>query len=227
VSRIFIVGSGVVGSATGRALLRLGHRVTFVDAAPDRVAGLTAEGLDARRALSLAGEPASFVLLCLPIPVEGSGYRLAAIENGARQIGLALAGAGPRHTVVVRSAVPPGTTEQVIQPLIQAASAKREGLDFSLAVGPQFRPRITVVGARNQQVAEQVRDLLEPLGAPGDPVRLFDDPATAELITCPAAAVRGNRHYRGSRPPRRTIQLDGVSAVSGSLNRIPRQLGHR
>jgi UDPglucose 6-dehydrogenase len=79
VSRIFIVGSGVVGSATGRALLRAGHRVTFVDVAPRRVAALAAEGLDARSEMDLSGEPEAFIWLCLPTPIDATGYQLAAV----------------------------------------------------------------------------------------------------------------------------------------------------
>jgi UDPglucose 6-dehydrogenase len=97
--------------------------------------------------------------------------------------------------VVVRSAVPPGTTEELIRPLIERHSGKREGADFELAVSPQFligaapgtdhaaasRPRMTVIAARSQGVAYQLRDLIGPLGGE---LRLFDDPATAELIKC-------------------------------------------
>jgi UDPglucose 6-dehydrogenase len=196
VSRIFIVGSGVVGSATGRALLQAGHRVTFVDDERKRVGALAAEGLDARTTLDLDGEPESFVFLCLPTPIDppGGGYRLTAIEAGAEHIGRALASADARHTVVVRSAVPPGTTEELVRPLVERYSAKREGAGFSLAASPLFlrpsptgqddylrRPRLTVIGARSQRVVNRLRELLGPLGGQ---IRVVDDPATAELIKC-------------------------------------------
>ncbi len=207
-SRIFIVGAGVVGAATGRALLRCGHRVTFVDVAPERVAALVAEGLDARPAIDLDGEPESFVFFCLPTGLGGRGYRLSVVEDGAEEIGRALAGADTRHTVVIRSAVPPGTTEQLIRPLIERYSAKREGMGFALAVCPQFaRPApagaatalavpgaeasgITVIAARSRHIAHQVRDLLAPLSSS---VRLFDDPATAELIKCTDSLVNATK----------------------------------
>jgi 2-polyprenyl-6-methoxyphenol hydroxylase-like FAD-dependent oxidoreductase len=38
---VSIVGSGVVGTATGTALLTKGHRVTFVDKNPERCAMLS------------------------------------------------------------------------------------------------------------------------------------------------------------------------------------------
>src|SRR3954447_16136338 len=43
-ANVVIVGSGVVGSATGKGFARAGHNVTFVDISLDRVAALLAEG---------------------------------------------------------------------------------------------------------------------------------------------------------------------------------------
>src|SRR5689334_3572006 len=126
-SRIFIVGSGVVGSATGRGLASAGHTVTFVDISPARLAELADEGLDARPALDLAGEPESFIFLTLPTPNRGASYDLTALRQGAEDVGRALAQADARHVVVVRSTVPPGTTQDVVRPAVERTSGLREG----------------------------------------------------------------------------------------------------
>lgn len=52
-ARIFVVGSGVVGTATGRGFVQMGHEVTFVDVLPSRVDALRGEGFDARSSLDL------------------------------------------------------------------------------------------------------------------------------------------------------------------------------
>jgi UDPglucose 6-dehydrogenase len=192
VSRIFIVGSGVVGAATGRAFVSAAHRVTFIDIARPRIAALCAEGLDARSVLDLDGEPESFIFVCLPTPNDGQAYDLSALEAGVEAVGRALSTADARHIVVVRSTVPPGTTEELVRQLIERESGKREGLGFSLAVCPEFlrstsadhdacRPRITVIGARSEQICQRLRHLLGELGGN---FRVFDNPATAELIKC-------------------------------------------
>jgi UDPglucose 6-dehydrogenase len=139
VSRIFIVGTGAVGSVTGRALLRAGHRVTFVDVEPRRVAALAAEGLDARMTLDLVGEPDGFIFLCLPIPADeaGAGYRPNAIEDAAEQVGRALATTQARHTVVVRSLAPSGLTRELVRLVVERYSAKREGVGFGLAMSSE------------------------------------------------------------------------------------------
>ena len=41
-------------------------------------------------------------------------------------------------TVVVRSTVPPTTTEQRITPILERASGKRAGVDFGVAMNPEF-----------------------------------------------------------------------------------------
>jgi UDPglucose 6-dehydrogenase len=212
VSRIFIVGAGSVGSATGLDLVRAGHQVTFVDAAASRVEALAAQGLDARELLTLDGEPESFVFLCLPTPNDDRGYNLSAIEDGAVQVGRALADAQAPHLVVVRSTVPPGTTRELVGPLLERHSGKRDGVGFAVAASPDFRrggrpersarglfeevnpadrPRMTVIAATNQRVAHRLADLLGPLGA--GQVRVFDDPATAELIKCTSSLFNATK----------------------------------
>ena len=191
-SRIFIVGSGVVGGATGRGFAQAGHRVTFVDTDPARVAFLRGQGLDAQSELVLAGEPESFIFLTLPTPNVGHAYDLSAIRAGSASVGRALTGSSMVHTVVVRSTVPPGTSEQIVAPAVAEASGLVAGSGFLLAANPEFLraasaeedfrwPWMTVVGARSKRVQERLVDLLAPFGGQ---MRVFDNPATAELAKC-------------------------------------------
>jgi UDPglucose 6-dehydrogenase len=192
VERIFVVGSGVVGKATGRGFAQQGHRVTLVDVLPERVAELRGDGLDARIGLDLIGEPASFIFLTLPTPHTGRRYDLSAFEQGVRDVAAALAPCDAMHTVVVRSTVPPQTTEGLVRPLLEEGCGKREGVGFALASNPEFLraasaaddfrwPWMTVIAARNRRVQERLSALLAPFGGE---MRLFDNPATAETIKC-------------------------------------------
>jgi len=200
-SRIFIVGSGTVGAATGRALGHAGHRVTLVDIDPQRVAGLVGEGLDARGDLNLAGEPESFIFLCTPTRVVAGRHHLADVAAGAEAIGRAMARGDCPHTVIVRSTTPPGTTRDLVRPLIELHSGRREGTGFGLASSPHFdsrssayrtgrhaletvRPPLTVIGADTERVTNAIRDLLSPLVPPGGQMRLLEDPTEAEMVKC-------------------------------------------
>jgi UDPglucose 6-dehydrogenase len=190
--RVFVVGAGVVGKATGQGFAERGHEVTLVDVLPERVAALRAEGLDARIGLDLRGEPESFIFLTLPTPHSGRRYDLAAFERGVRDVGTALARTDAVHTVVVRSTVPPRTADDLVRPLLEQASGKAEGSGFCLASNPEFLraasavedfrwPWMTVIGARSKRVRERLAALLSPFGGE---LRVFDQPATAEMIKC-------------------------------------------
>ena len=88
-ARIFIVGSGVVGTATGYGLSQMGHQVTFVDVFERRVDALRAEGHDACFGLDLGNEPGSFIFLTLPTPRRHPGCHGGAAGGAPlRPIGL-------------------------------------------------------------------------------------------------------------------------------------------
>jgi UDPglucose 6-dehydrogenase len=191
-SRIFVVGSGVVGEATGNGFLAAGHEVTFIDTSVRRIRELRGRGLDARAELDLGVERDSFVFLTLPTPNQGWAYDLGAFTAGTAAVGQALAGSPGRHTVVVRSTVSPGTTEAVVRPVLELASGKTAGVGFGLASNPEFlraasaaadfrNPWMTVIASRDRHTLAQLRELLAPFG--GD-LRTFNNPAEAEFIKC-------------------------------------------
>ena len=190
--RIFVVGSGVVGTATGRGFRAVGHEVTFVDTSAVRVRDLRQSGLDARSELDLSGESGAFVLLTLPTPNLGAAYDLTAFTAGTEAVGRALGASSGRHTVVVRSTVPPGTTEGLVQLMLERESGKRVGSDFGLASNPEFlraataeedfaQPWMTVIGSRDAGTRAALGALLAPFGGE---LRSFDNPATAEFVKC-------------------------------------------
>ena len=61
-AKIVIVGSGVVGTATGKGSAHRGHDVTFVDIDPNRLRALRADGHTAVDRLELSGEPTTIFL---------------------------------------------------------------------------------------------------------------------------------------------------------------------
>lgn len=191
-SRVFIVGSGVVGTATGTGLLAAGNTVTFIDISVPRVRQLQAQGVDARTELDLASEPDSFIFLTLPTPNVGWRYDLGAFTAGSAAVGRALAGSSARHTVVVRSTVAPGTTEGLVRPVLEENSGMTAGEGFRLASNPEFlravsatedfsHPWMTVIASRDPRAVALLRELLEPFGGE---MRTFSDPAEAEFIKC-------------------------------------------
>jgi UDPglucose 6-dehydrogenase len=186
---IVVVGAGVVGQATGRGFLRKGHRVTFVDVNTATLAGLNAEGLDARPLGAVEWTSVDLVMLAVSTPTVAGAIKLDHIEAAARDIGEQLQYVSHFVTVVVRSTVLPGTTERRIKPILEMASGKVAGVDFGLAMNPEFlrqvssvqdfdRPWVTVIGAYDANAARTLRDLYVPFGS----LTVECTPTEAEMI---------------------------------------------
>ena len=60
------------------------------------------------------------------------------IETSSHDIGQALAKKSGYHVVVVKSTVVPGTTQDVVKPIMEGESGKKCGSDFGLCMNPEF-----------------------------------------------------------------------------------------
>lgn len=186
---IAVIGSGVVGQATGRGFIRKGHRVTFVDINPATLQKLQNEGLDARSMDQVDWNTIDIVMLAVSTPTQAGRIILDHIEAAARDLGEQLQRLNHFVTVVVRSTVVPGTTEKRIKPILEMASGKVAGTDFGLAMNPEFlrqvssvqdfdRPWITVIGAYDEHAARTLKALYLPFGS----LTVECTPTEAEMI---------------------------------------------
>src|SRR5215213_5371147 len=126
-SRMIIVGSGVVGQATGKGFAKKGHDVSYVDINPQTIAKLRSKDLNALLISEVEWNTVDIVLLAVSTPNVGGKIVLDYIEAAAKDVGRGLAQTENYVTVVVRSTVPPTTTEQRITPILERASGKRAG----------------------------------------------------------------------------------------------------
>jgi UDPglucose 6-dehydrogenase len=138
-ARIVIVGSGVVGQATGKSFVKeKGHSVRFVDIDPDIIERLLSTGLVAMTASQVDWNDVDIVRLAVRTPSADGRVILDHIEAAALDVGRGLATTNNFVTVVVRSTVPPSTTEKRITPILERASGKRLGSGFGAAMNPEF-----------------------------------------------------------------------------------------
>ncbi|MEU6377632.1 nucleotide sugar dehydrogenase [Streptomyces sp. NPDC046909] len=73
-------------------------------------------------------------VICAPTPrAADGGLDLTQVESAARTLAAHLR---PHTTVVLESPVPPGTTENLLRPLLEEGSRLRAGRDFHLAYSP-------------------------------------------------------------------------------------------
>jgi len=187
---VVVVGAGVVGAATGHGLSHHGHEVTLVDTNPARVQTLRQQGFNATSVLTL-GTGDSFVFVAIPTPAdEGTGYDLSTLVTCLEAVGKALSLTTARPTLVVRSTVPPRTTDEVVVPVLERCSGKVAGRDFGVAYAPEFlreasaaqdflAPWITVLASRYPESLDRLTELFLPFGGE---LRAFDNPVVAELI---------------------------------------------
>ena len=144
---VSVFGLGYVGSVTAACLAHQGHRVVGVDSNAAKTESLESgrspiieKGLEdliasARKdsRLSATTDAASAVLqseislICVGTPSQPNGkLDLTHIRNVCREIGQALRQSDKFHWVVLRSTVLPGTTENVVVPILEEAASKRE-----------------------------------------------------------------------------------------------------
>ncbi|HEY7464336.1 MAG TPA: UDP-glucose/GDP-mannose dehydrogenase family protein [Candidatus Limnocylindria bacterium] len=207
--QVAIIGLGYVGATTAACLADLGRQVVGVDTdatkaqaiaagrspiAEPGLDDLLAKGVAAGRirvaGLAEAVADADLIMIAVGTPSAPSGaLDLTAVQRVAEQIGAALPRDDRFRTVVVRSTVLPGTTEEMVQRALEDGSSMRAGTDFGLAMNPEFlregtsirdfhEASRTVIGANDDRSASRVRDAYEGLASPFEVVPI----RTAEMV---------------------------------------------
>lgn len=147
-----VVGQGYVGLPLAQAAARAGWKVWGLDNSMDAVEGLNSgrshvddlEDSEVGEMLSLGyratSDPAcvndsDVVLICVPTPLGDAGAPdLTAVRAASRSVGQHLtAGA----LVVLESTTYPGTTDEVVLPILEEESGLKAGLGFELAFSPE------------------------------------------------------------------------------------------
>ncbi|WP_127497281.1 nucleotide sugar dehydrogenase [Actinoplanes solisilvae] len=162
---VVILGLGYVGLPLAQQAARAGLSVLGLDVRPVVVAAL-AEGrshvddlTDADITEMLAGGfrpttdealigTARAAVICVPTPLaEGDGPDLRAVTAATAAIGRQLR---TGMLVVLESTTYPGTTDEVVRPLLEKLSGLTAGVDFHLAFSPErIDPGNAEFGARN------------------------------------------------------------------------------
>ncbi len=199
--KVSIFGLGYVGAVSCACLPELGHEVIGVDISPSKVkmindgqspvveeginelieAAVKAGRLRATENLedAIANTEVSLISVATP---SNANYtpNLAAVDAVIRSIGQALRNKSGRHTIVLRSTVQPGTTEDRVRPILEEAAGRKVGDRLSLVFNPEFlregssvkdfhQPPQTVYGSVDDAGYEVMEQLYK--GLPGEFVR--------------------------------------------------------
>lgn len=155
--KISVAGTGYVGLVSGVCLAEKGHDVTCVDIDQNKVNKINAgrspiheKGLDelleknrdtsfrATTDLEEAVLGSDLTIIAVGTPFDGDLIDLTYIRNVSRQIGAILKRKKSYHVVVVKSTVVPGTTDDVVLPLLEEESGKKAGIGFGVGMNPEF-----------------------------------------------------------------------------------------
>jgi UDPglucose 6-dehydrogenase/GDP-mannose 6-dehydrogenase len=198
-----------VGLVTAAGLASVGRVVTCADLRADVVARIdradppihedglpellasvrSVSRLRATTDVGVAVRDADVTMICVGTPSKPEGADLSQLLSAARAVGNALGPSGPWHLVIVKSTVPPGTTEGPVLAALEVASGRTVGEGFGLAMCPEFlregravrdflEPDRIVIGAVDARSRDAALRLWEPFPCP----RVLVSPRAAEMI---------------------------------------------
>jgi GDP-mannose 6-dehydrogenase len=195
---VSIFGLGYVGSVSAACFADRGIEVIGVDPSRVKVEMIQAgrspiieEGLDELVAKGIASgrlqatddwrraiRDTDLSLICVGTPSNSNGsLDLSAVRRVAEDVGTALGEKNGYHVVIVRSTMLPGSTDEVVIPILEQFSGKKAGVNFGVCYNPEFlregssirdfdKPPFTVIGGAEERAIEAARKLYASVDAP-------------------------------------------------------------
>ena len=193
---ISIIGTGYVGLITGACFAKLGNKVICIDIDEKKIEKINKgispiyeDGLDeilsdfkerinATTDYRSAMKISDITFICVGTPSEKDGtIDLSYVRDSTAMIGEELAEKNSWHLVVVKSTVLPGTSREIILPLLEKHSGKKVGKHFGLAMNPEFlregsavedflNPDRIIIGAYDEKSSKTLRKLYEDFSCP-------------------------------------------------------------
>jgi GDP-mannose 6-dehydrogenase len=210
---IAILGLGYVGATTAACLTKAGHHVYGVDISAEKAraiaegrspvvepgveellrAGVRDGRLQAGPSLAPWLDVLDLAVICVGTPSRADGkLDLSHLLTVTRDLGRCVRARRPGLPpllLVIRSTIPPGTTDRLVVPTLARAAGEGPGRLYEVAFNPEFLREATavrdyfappkiVIGEREPGITERLRGMYEGIGAP-----LFEVPfAVAEMV---------------------------------------------
>jgi len=134
----------------------------------------------------------TFNAMGTPSKPDGS-IDLQFIEKSTHEIGKALGKKATYHLVVIKSTVVPGTTQNIVKPILEKQSKKHCGAEFGMCMNPEFlrqgsavedtlNPDRIVIGEYDKKSGDTLEDLYKDFYGEKMPPMVRTNLSTAELI---------------------------------------------
>ena len=201
---ISVIGAGYVGLVIGACLAKLGNTLTLIDTDKNRVAAINnnvsylyeAELDEILKQVHIEARTdyqgvinSDMILICVDTPSDETGsISLKSIIATAKQLAEAMKRKRNYYVVVVKSTVIPGTTEEVVIPILQKSGGEI-GIDFGVCMSPEFlsegkavqdfmHPARVIIGEYDEKSGDTLSNLYRNFNAP----ILRTNLRTAEMI---------------------------------------------
>lgn len=137
---ICIVGPGVVGQATGKVFAAKGFKIAFLGRTREKVDKLVDLGYSAYTKEEFLNGNYDFdiTMFTVPTPTLNGKIDLSAINEASIDLGRRIKLMKKYHLAVVKSTVPPGTTENLVIKNLEKYSGKKVGRDFGVCMNPEY-----------------------------------------------------------------------------------------
>lgn len=186
---ISIIGSGVVGKATGTGLHRHGNKVIFYDIIREKLVQLRKQGYEVTEDGCEAVVNSSVSFVCVQTPTLNGQTDFSYLDNAIVEIARALQKKDGFHVIAIRSTVLPSTTRLRVIPLLKRHSQLEAGRDYGVCVNPEFlrkksaltdflNPWRIVIGDFDNRSGDVLEKLYQPFKKP----IIRTDLDTAEMI---------------------------------------------
>src|SRR5713101_409852 len=208
---VSFVGLGYVGLCTATVMASRGIRIIGVDVDEKRIAELRKghppfhepqlqpmlkTAVRKKRmefttdASQVSDSDTVFLTVGTPSREDGS-IDLTYVKKATQDVGAAIAGSPVYHLVVIKSTVTPGTTIDVVRPVLEASSEKVCGPELGLCSNPEFlaegsaikgtlHPDKIVIGAFDAKSGTSLTKLYRRILSRFKVPTILTDPATAE-----------------------------------------------
>ncbi len=236
---VAIVGLGYVGLSTAVCFSARGFRVVGIDVDENKIRKLSAGkpviheyGLEKMLIQSIRSgkltfadrldeESANsdFIFITVGTPSKRTGeMETKHIERAVMQIGKNISETRLFQTVIVKSTVLPGTTNNLVKPILERHSGKQVGRDVGLCVNPEFlregsaindtlKPDALIIGREDSRSESEILNLYKKFYEQFPPVIVTSFP-NAEMIKYAVNSFRG-------------VQLSYLNSLANLANELP------
>src|SRR3989344_6972814 len=102
------------------------------------------------------------IFITVGTPKSKNGYiDLYMLKNAIKQLGKALSQTNNSPVIIIKSTIVPGTTQNIVQPILEKNSGKSLGNGFELITNPEFlregnaindtlKPHVIIIGGENK-----------------------------------------------------------------------------